>query len=231
MSTNTASFAVRSRLSGANWATFRVAASEDAALRRNPKVGPFSICIATFEQELERSTHPTRSAPAAEGAHRSLRGLAIYRDGLRVMPYGRRTPTISASRKGARAILHAGRAFMVYRRTFGRVAVTRADNPNPRDKAGREGLIDNRCKVRRWRILVIDLLNRPQAGTSTSNPVPIRKCSRGSWRRIVRLARPRTVLSNGARRYFGKHSASKRSPWRMPWKKRKPHGRICIDRR
>ena len=40
---------------------------------------------------------------------------------------------------------HAGREFWSNRRTFGRVALTREHNPNLRDKAGREGIIDNKA--------------------------------------------------------------------------------------
>ena len=38
---------------------------------------------------------------------------------------------------------HAGREFWSYRRSFGRVALTREGNPNLRDKAGREGFVEN----------------------------------------------------------------------------------------
>jgi signal transduction histidine kinase len=126
-------------------------------LRKHARVGPFSICIATFEQELERSTHPPEVHHRFKDMTDLYAGLAIYRDGLRVMPYGR--PDADYFGIEERRSLHAGRAFWSYRRTFGRVALTRTDNPNLRDKAGREGLIDNRAK-RELRILVVDLLKQ-----------------------------------------------------------------------
>ncbi|MHC5537711.1 ATP-binding protein [Singulisphaera rosea] len=125
--------------------------------RSNSRVGPFAFCIGTFEQETDRTTHPPE-------IHRHLKdmadlygGLGIYRDGLRVMPYGRPNADffgIEERRSG-----HAGRSFWSYRRSFGRVGISRLENPNLKDKAGREGLIDNKAK-RELRILVIDLLKQ-----------------------------------------------------------------------
>ena len=82
-------------------------------------------------------------------------GLAVYRDDLRVMPYGR--PEADYFGIEERRSKNVGRAFWSYRRTFGRVALTRAENPNLRDKAGREGLIDNTAR-RELQALVIQLL-------------------------------------------------------------------------
>ena len=52
---------------------------------------------------------------------------------------------------------HAGRYFWAHRRSFGRLAFSRAANPGLRDKAGREGLVENRAS-RELRILVQQLL-------------------------------------------------------------------------
>jgi signal transduction histidine kinase len=118
-------------------------------------VGPFDICIATFELErLRTSLSPEQHRHAAEMAERHA-GLAIYRDQLRVMPYGRAQADFFGIEE--RRSFHAGREFWSFRRTFGRVAITRAENPNLKDKAGREGLIDNRAK-REFRLLVVELL-------------------------------------------------------------------------
>ncbi len=117
--------------------------------------GPFDICLGAFEMEPERSTHPAEvHSQLIEQADRYA-GLAIYRDGLRVMPYGR--PEADYFGLEERRSKHVGREFWSYRRTFGRVALTRDENPNLRDKAGREGLIDNTAR-RELRSLVIELL-------------------------------------------------------------------------
>lgn len=117
--------------------------------------GPLNICIATYEQNLDRSTHPASVHAQLDEYAARFAGLAIYRDGLRVMPYGR--PEADFFNIEERRSKHAGREFWSYRRTFGRIALTRSGNPNLRDKAGREGLIDNTAH-RDLKALVIELL-------------------------------------------------------------------------
>lgn len=118
-------------------------------------VGPFDVAFGTFEQEPKNSVHtPDVLGRLKEQAER-FGGLAVYRDGLRVQPYGR--PENDFFGMEERRGKHAGREFWAHRRTFGAVALTRADNPNLRDKAGREGIIDNQA-AREFRLLVVDLL-------------------------------------------------------------------------
>ncbi len=130
-------------------------------------VGPFAICFGTFEQEAKNSTHtPDVIGRLKEQAER-FSGLAVYRDGLRVQPYGR--PEADFFKMEERRSHHAGREYWSHRRTFGRVAITRSGNPQLRDKAGREGIIDNQG-ARAFRILVIELLQtlaRRYFGTDT----------------------------------------------------------------
>ncbi len=118
-------------------------------------IGPFSIAIGAFEP-IARSSTLTASAhgKVVERAQTNS-GLAIYRDGLRVMPYGR--PENDFFKIEERRQMHAGREFWASRRLFGRIAISRQGNPNLRDKAGREGLIDN-TSSRALQILVKDLL-------------------------------------------------------------------------
>lgn len=118
-------------------------------------IGPFNFAIGTFEQEPLISTHsPSDHAQYMQQADR-YSGLAVYRDGLRVMPYGR--PDSDFFGLEERRSKHAGREFWSHRRVFGRAAFTKTENPNLKDKAGREGLVDN--SARRWlRMLVVDLL-------------------------------------------------------------------------
>ena len=62
---------------------------------------------------------------------------------------------------------HAGREFWVSRRIFGRVAISKADNPNLRDKAGREGFIDNTAK-NLFKQLIVDVLKESASSRSKS---------------------------------------------------------------
>lgn len=118
-------------------------------------VGAFDICFGTFEQEPRNSTHtPDVIGRLKERAER-FSGLAVYRDGLRVQPYGR--PEADFFGMEERRQKNLGREFWAHRRTFGRVGITRKENIHLRDKAGREGLIDNQA-AREFKILVVELL-------------------------------------------------------------------------
>lgn len=125
------------------------------ALRERP--GPFKVTIGAFEPELKSSTlsEDVHARVATYGELHS--GLNVYRDGLRVMPYGR--PENDFFKIEERRTSNAGREFWSSRRLFGRLAITRAANPNLRDKAGREGLIDNTAS-RAMQALMIDVLRR-----------------------------------------------------------------------
>lgn len=111
--------------------------------RSDALVGPFQLRLGTFEQTPTNSSHPPEiHAKLAEQAAKYA-GFMVYRNGLRVMPYGREDNDFFEIEK--RRNLHAGREFWSYRRLFGRVALTRENNPNLKDKAGREGIIDNKA--------------------------------------------------------------------------------------
>ncbi len=68
-------------------------------------------------------------------------GLYIYRDDLRVLPYGR--PHFDFLGFEERRTKSAGDNFFSYRRMFGYVGLTRKENRSLQDKAGREGFINN----------------------------------------------------------------------------------------
>jgi hypothetical protein len=123
--------------------------------RGQDKLGAFDFAIGTFEQDERRSTHdPNQHALLVKQAEK-FAGVAVYRDQLRVMPYGR--PDADFLGMEERRSKHAGREFWAHRRTFGHVAFSRQENPTLRDKAGREGLVDNRA-FREMKLLIQQLL-------------------------------------------------------------------------
>lgn len=119
------------------------------------RVGRFSFCIGTFEQDSAKTTHSLDRHAFLKQQADTFGGINFYRDGLRVMPYGR--PDADFLGIEERRNLHSGRYYWAHRRSFGRIAVTRAENPNLKDKAGREGLVDNRAR-QVLRNLVINVL-------------------------------------------------------------------------
>jgi signal transduction histidine kinase len=132
-----------------------VAPSHPIPTAYKDKIGRFSFCLGAYEPILRSSSLPEAlHAKVVERAD-SHSGLNIYRDGLRVMPYGR--PESDFFKIEERRQFHAGREFWASRRIFGRIAISRAENPNLRDKAGREGLIDNAAS-RAIQSLIVDLL-------------------------------------------------------------------------
>ncbi len=122
-----------------------IAKSNDIALSKEPsnRVGPVDLYLATMEFSVANTSHTREEFDRfKEMADRSA-GFLIFRDGLRVLPYGR--PDNDFFEIESRRTRNAGREFWNHRRMFGRIAIGRDANPNLRDKAGREGLIDNRA--------------------------------------------------------------------------------------
>ena len=70
-------------------------------------------------------------------------GLYIYRDKFRVLPYGRTDYDFLKFEE--RRSKGAGYYFFSHRNMFGYIAISRAGNESLVDKAGREGLIENRA--------------------------------------------------------------------------------------
>jgi len=127
----------------------------DVATKKESFVGPFHFRIGTFEQQRSSTSHSDESFRYLEEQAEKYSGLAVYRNGLRVLPYGREGNDFFGIEK--RRTKHAGREFWSLRRLFGRVALRNEFNPNLRDKAGREGLIDNRA-AKAFRDLVENIL-------------------------------------------------------------------------
>jgi C4-dicarboxylate-specific signal transduction histidine kinase len=121
------------------------------------RVGPVDIYIATYEQQRNSSTHTDEEWALFEDWKDRYSGLRAYRNSLRVLPYGRVDNDFFEIEM--RRSNHAGREYWNARRMFGRLALSRAHNPNLKDKAGREGFIDNTA-AKTLRLLVTNVLRR-----------------------------------------------------------------------
>lgn len=121
------------------------------------RVGGFALSIGAYEPEPKNSILSADLHARVATRTELHSGLNVYRDGLRVMPYGR--PENDFFKIEERRTINAGRNFWSSRRMFGRLAITRAGNPNLRDKAGREGLIDNSAS-RAIQVLMIGVLTQ-----------------------------------------------------------------------
>lgn len=125
--------------------------------RSNSRVGPFNIYIASMEFNSDNSTHPRSEHDRYAELAKHHSGLMIYRDGLRVLPYGREDNDFFEIE--AKRSKNAGRYFWNHRQMFGRIALTRGQNPNLKDKAGREGFIDNTA-AKTFRAIVCNILDQ-----------------------------------------------------------------------
>jgi signal transduction histidine kinase len=111
--------------------------------RFDSRLGPFDIFLATYERDPKNTTHTNAEIAHIRNLAKMYSGFMVYRDGLRVMPYGRADNDFFEIEQ--RRSLHAGREFWNHRNMFGKVAISKWQNPNIRDKAGREGIVDNRA--------------------------------------------------------------------------------------
>lgn len=125
--------------------TITIAKPQDVVISKesSSRVGPIELYLATMEFSLANTSHTRDEFDRFKEMADQTAGFLIFRDGLRVLPYGR--PDNDFFEIESRRTRNAGREFWNHRRMFGRIAIGRDANPNLRDKAGREGLIDNRA--------------------------------------------------------------------------------------
>jgi signal transduction histidine kinase len=105
--------------------------------------GPFELKLGMVQGEKGFET------PILNGGERlnfltklnEFGAVYIYRDGFRVLPYGRTDYDFLEFEK--RRTLSAGDYFFSHRRMFGYISITRQNNTKLIDKAGREGFINN----------------------------------------------------------------------------------------
>lgn len=105
--------------------------------------GPFNIEWGAFEGELKSSSLNKEEYNNIDAKLEMFGGLYIYRDDFRVLPYGRTEADFLEFEK--RRTLSAGQYFFSHRRFIGYIDLTRDENGSLKDKAGREGFIQNKA--------------------------------------------------------------------------------------
>jgi len=102
--------------------------------------GPLRIVLGYITGKED--THLTPEVWAALNSRlQRYGGLYVYRDGIRVMPYGR--TDFDYAKFEERRSLNAGTYFFSHRRMFGAIYLTKKENGALIEKAGREGFIHN----------------------------------------------------------------------------------------
>ena len=103
--------------------------------------GPFKIKFGYVQSMESESLLKDQRKRIFEEKLKFYSGLFIYRDGFRVLPYGRLDSDFLEFEE--RRSISAGAYFFSKRRMFGYIEITRKDNNNLKDKSSREGFINN----------------------------------------------------------------------------------------
>jgi signal transduction histidine kinase len=111
--------------------------------RREAACGPFQIDFAYIQGSKRDSRLPDDAFALMGRKLDRYGGLYIYRDGVRVSSYG--SPTEDFLALEVRRLRGAGYYFFSHRRMFGAISISQKTNPGLVDKAGREGLQQNRA--------------------------------------------------------------------------------------
>ncbi|MYA74848.1 MAG: hypothetical protein F4Y27_09240 [Acidimicrobiaceae bacterium] len=120
-----------------------------------PRCGPFMFEVGVVQGLARESMLDTEAFQTMNTKLRNLGGLYVYKDGIRVQPYGR--PDVDYLEIEERRSLGAGYYFFSYRRMFGAIRLSSDQNPGLQEKAGREGFTRGRA-YSDFRELLMNLL-------------------------------------------------------------------------
>ncbi len=105
--------------------------------------GPFKINVAYFHGNLKDTKVPINEHSIILAKLDRISGLYLYRDNIRILPYGDNDfdfLDLEVDRNRSNAFY-----FFSYRRIFGAIDISKHSNPNLSEKAGREGLRENKA--------------------------------------------------------------------------------------
>ncbi|WP_458400105.1 ATP-binding protein [Mailhella sp.] len=105
------------------------------------RCGPFRIEFANVQGMLRETTLPLEDWGALIQKMDAYGGLYIYRDGIRILPYGNTDyDWLDIEKNRSKSAKYY---FFSFRRMFGVVTISREENFNLVEKAGREGFREN----------------------------------------------------------------------------------------
>jgi signal transduction histidine kinase len=113
------------------------------AMGRPTDCGPFSINLAVVQGTALESTVPLQDWRTLVQKMNRIGGLYIYRDGIRVLPYGNNDyDFLDIERSRTKSAYYY---YFSYRRMFGVIELSSVENGSLSEKAGREGFRENRA--------------------------------------------------------------------------------------
>ena len=110
--------------------------------QRRSRCGAFTFNMAALQGQAKESAMSPEAYGALDRKTNGMGGLYVYRDGIRVLPYG--NPDFDFLEIEKRRTLGASYYYFSHRNLFGTIEISRDQNPGLIDKAGREGLQENR---------------------------------------------------------------------------------------
>lgn len=105
--------------------------------------GPFKINLGYVQGESDSTKLPPEDHAKLIFKLNKIGGLYIYRDGIRILPYG--GPDYDFLGMETRRSKSAKYYFFTFRRMLGYIEISRKDNSNLIEKAGREGFRENKA--------------------------------------------------------------------------------------
>jgi C4-dicarboxylate-specific signal transduction histidine kinase len=105
--------------------------------------GPFRLSVAYVQGKENESRMVGPRYKQLDAKLGRIGGLYVYRDGIRVLPYG--DPAFDFLQFERRRSLKASRYYFSYRRMFGAIELRSDENAGLEEKAGREGFRGNRA--------------------------------------------------------------------------------------
>jgi signal transduction histidine kinase len=122
---------------------------------RVTKCGQFDVTFGYVMGRATESKIPVEEFNELNGKLDNLGGMYVYRDGIRILPYGDHSNDWLEVEK--RRTKGAGYYFFSFRRMFGAVSLSRKENYDLHEKAGREGFQQNEA-YRQLRDILMNLL-------------------------------------------------------------------------
>ena len=127
----------------------------NGAKGKETRCGPFGITFGYLMGRQAESRLGPEQYQQLNGKLNHLGGLYVYRDGVRVLPYGDYSfDWLDVEKRRNKG---AGYYFFSFRRMFGAVLITRDENAALQEKAGREGFQQNEA-YRQIRDVLMNLL-------------------------------------------------------------------------
>lgn len=175
-----------------------------------PHCGPFTFEVGVVQGMASESMLDPEAFRVMNTKLRQLGGLYVYKDGIRVQPYGR--PDVDYLEIEERRSLGAGYYFFSYRRMFGAIRLSSSRNSGLREKAGREGFAGGRAYTD-FRRLLINLLVELAARYFRADAPEVRAYEQGRARLVredqLRKERDRQAAA-GRRKLQGQLVAAER---------------------